>query len=181
MEQSDSRNSVKQSKSFAYQLDGKLKFKLLPKRKQQIIAKAAFCPRQYLFMSLPNVTNCNQCLTTIRDIKIPPEEIFFDCKFRNRAINCTESFREMLVGFKLCYTFNGLDLLRHQDGPRTDEWSIDGGYKSTAALDAYPHRAMRAGLKFGLSFLLRNDDDHFDPICSTLEGYIVIFPNESLN
>jgi Amiloride-sensitive sodium channel len=129
-----------------------------------------------VFGQLENTTNCNECLNTLRNIRIPPNEIFVECKFQNRVINCTESFKELVIYAELCYTFNGFGIYRkEQEEEQQEEWSIDEGFKPTATLDAYPRRALRAGPNFGLSILLKINKQDVDYTCSGSPGFLVMY------
>jgi Amiloride-sensitive sodium channel len=109
----------------------------------------------------------------MRKMMVPVEEIFIECKFGSRVINCTESFQEVIIGYKMCYTFNGLELIRQATTTKEHEWSVDGGYKSTTFLDTYPYRSLGAGAKFGLSLLLQSNEKYNDWDCSILDGFVV--------
>jgi Amiloride-sensitive sodium channel len=128
-----------------------------------------------------NYTNCNDCLKLIREIKIPVEELFVKCKFRNREINCKESFVEKIVESNICYTFNSLEVYRHQNSSSVNmeeidvDWSLDEGYKPTATADVYPYRALGAGQKYGFSFLFKTEQKHLDYGCWLLGGLLVCF------
>jgi acid-sensing ion channel, other len=143
-------------------------------RKQQLLALSMVCPQQLLFDKLANDTNCNNCLETLREIRIPPEDTFVECKFRNKVINCTESFKEVVTEKGLCYTFNGLGIYRWDNvSQKTPEWNIDDGYNPSANLDAYPRRVLGAGSKFGLSVLLRIKQNDIDDLCYGDPGFWV--------
>jgi acid-sensing ion channel, other len=127
-------------------------------RKLQLLALTKFCPRKLLQKRFSRYTNCNDCLEHLREIRIPPNEIFAECKFHNQLINCSASFKELVLDYALCYTFNGVEIFREDSEnthPPSHEWSIDGGYTPTAPLDVYPRRALRAGSLLGLSVMLK--------------------------
>jgi Amiloride-sensitive sodium channel len=117
--------------------------------------------------SWANITSCNNCLATLRDITIPPEEIFVECKFKNELINCIESFEEIILPMSVCYSFNGLDVYRQEDSNNDPkEWSTDKGYEPGATLDTYPRRGTAAGIRFGFSVLLKLNKKDYDESCS---------------
>jgi Amiloride-sensitive sodium channel len=133
------------------------------------------CPNRYYLDEISNFTNCNTCLKLLREIAIPLKDIFIKCKFRNREINCTESFIETLVENRFCYTFNELGVYRQlkANSKNVEEWTTDDGYKQTASIDAYPYRALAAGSKFGFSILLRSIRNQLDHFCSVAHGFSV--------
>jgi Amiloride-sensitive sodium channel len=116
---------------------------------------------------------CNECLDTFRKIRIPPEDMFVECKFQNHLINCTTAFREIVLGFDVCYTFNGLEYLRIDDKVEPQIWNVDDGYKPTAPFDTYPRRALATGKEFGFSILLRINRRDFDFSCTSESGFWV--------
>jgi Amiloride-sensitive sodium channel len=137
--------------------------------------KNQFCSRGTHIESIENYTNCNECLRVLDEIKIPSEDMFVECKFGDQVISCKDSFKELVFGYYLCYTFNGMKLFRggssHQDV--TEEWNIDEGLKSTTSFNGYPRRALRAGPNFGLSILLRNRYADYDLMCSGASATMV--------
>jgi Amiloride-sensitive sodium channel len=124
-----------------------------------------------------NQTTCKNCSNLIREIKIPLEEIFFKCKFMNREINCTEFLKETIYGRNLCYTFNEFGVYRRSNEQDEQEsykdWTIDDGYKPNASVNAFPYRALGAGLKFGFSILLRCAKREIDRFCTFNNGFFV--------
>jgi acid-sensing ion channel, other len=131
----------------------------------------------YSIDQFENQTTCNNCSNLIREIKIPPEEMFFKCKFMNRDINCTAFLKEVIYGRNLCYMFNENGVYRRskeQDEQESyKDWTIDEGYKPNASVNAFPYRALGAGLKFGLSILLRRSKTEIDSFCSVYNGFVV--------
>jgi Amiloride-sensitive sodium channel len=126
---------------------------------------------------LSKYSNCNECLNTLREIKIPPEETFLECKFGKQALNCTESFEEIVTRNGFCYTFNGLNnylksSLSNNENSKY-EWNIDEAFSSTASIETYPRRAQGSGPKFGLSILLRTKKKNNDLSCQMFGGYLV--------
>jgi Amiloride-sensitive sodium channel len=111
-------------------------------------------------------------LKTLRSIAIPIEDIFFECKFKDQIINCTDSFKQVALKNSLCYTFNGVDV----DGSTNEvvkEWTIDDGYAPTASMDTYPNRAMGAGSRFGFSILLGYKNVSSRNLCDSEPGFFV--------
>jgi Amiloride-sensitive sodium channel len=135
------------------------------------------CNRGYYIEEFKNQTTCNNCSHLIREIAIPLEEMFVECKFRNRRFNCTEFLKETIHGNSMCYTFNELGVYRQNNvQDKTGfykDWTIDEGYKPEASANAYPHRALGAGLKFGFSILLRSTKRAIDMFCVMPYGFIV--------
>jgi Amiloride-sensitive sodium channel len=146
-------------------------------RKKQLLAKSMMCSMGYFIDEFKNQTTCNNCSNLIREIKIPLEEMFFKCKFMNRKINCTEFLKEKLNSQSICYTFNEFEVYRQSNEQNGQEaykdWTIDEGYKPNASVNAYPHRALGAGLKFGFSILLRSAKREIDRFCSVYNGFAV--------
>jgi len=143
------------------------------------LSKNVFCPRGYIFEGVKNYTDCNECRDTVRQIRIPVEEIFIECKFRNQIISCASVLDEVVVNHGLCYTFNGFELYRRgsESGKRKavkfQNWNVDDGFKSSDSSDSYPRRASRAGQNFGLSILVRSDMSEMDFFCSGYPGFKV--------
>jgi acid-sensing ion channel, other len=127
-----------------------------------------FCTTSLYLENIENYTNCNECLRVLNEIKLPIEDMFVECKFGDQLISCKDSLEELVIGKKWCYVFNALKIYRYTRARReiTDDWNIDDGYKTTATLDAYPRRALKAGPKFGLTILLRNRYDYIDYFCN---------------
>jgi hypothetical protein len=77
----------------------------------------------------------------------------------------------------ICYTFNEYGVFRRSNEQNELEtykdWTIDEGYKPNASVNAYPHRALGAGLKFGFSILLRSAKRKMDRFCSVYNGFLV--------
>jgi Amiloride-sensitive sodium channel len=115
---------------------------------------------------LENATNCNDCLKTLREIRVPPEEMFVECRFQNQVIDCMDAFRETVIGFGVCHTFNGFKIYRPGTEKSHSLWNNDEGYKQGAPFDTYPHRALGTGRKFGLSVLLRINKNDIDVLCT---------------
>jgi Amiloride-sensitive sodium channel len=102
--------------------------------------------------------------------------MFTECKFQDHLINCTLSFKELVLDHALCYTFNGVDIFRENSkktDPSTPEWSIDEGYNPTAPLDVYPRRVLGAGALLGLSVLLKINKHDIDYACYANPGFWV--------
>jgi len=146
---------------------------LFLKRAMQIIALSAVCPPLTLSEDFKNYPDCNACKEILRDIRIPPEEMFVDCNYKNEVVNCRDVLKEMVVQNLLCYTFNGVEIYRHSIEPKTVEWSIDDGYKPTATLETYPHRILEAGIKFGFSIFLRLHQQDLEYACFGEPGFWV--------
>jgi Amiloride-sensitive sodium channel len=99
-------------------------------------------------------------------MQIPPEEIFVKCQFNNEMVNCTESFKEVILPISVCYSFNGLDVYRQavtNNEPKV--WSNDRGYEPGTSLDTYPHRGTVAGIRNGFSILLKYNKNDYDDKC----------------
>jgi hypothetical protein len=128
-------------------------------RKMQLNALSTFCPSKIITDNRKNYPNCNGCLEILREIRIPPEELFVNCKFQKNEINCTESLKETVLRDAMCFTFNGIDAFRQNNSKdnniRTREWTIDEGYKLNATLNSYPRRSLEAGKQFGFSITLQ--------------------------
>jgi acid-sensing ion channel, other len=137
-----------------------------------------FCP--YISIDDFNENDtCDELLDTLREIQIPPQEFFVECKYQNQVVKCASVFEELVNGFALCYRFNGLEYYRadveNHNELLTPNWNIDDGYKTTASLNTYPRRAFGAGKQFELSILLKMNWRDFGFTCSTEPGFWVYF------
>jgi Amiloride-sensitive sodium channel len=144
-------------------------------RKQQLLAAYVFHPLGLHFVDHKNYTHCNGCLQTLRKLKIPPEDIFFECKFKGQVTKCDSIFEEIhLENGGICYTFNGLGLYRKKNVSHVvKKWTINEGYAPTASLDAYPYRATGVGTKYGLSLVLRYKKSALELILEARFGFSV--------
>jgi acid-sensing ion channel, other len=139
----------------------------------KIMALNTFCGNLVLG-DKENANNCNECLKILRDIQIPFEDMFVECKFQNQVIDCKESFRETAISFALCHSFNGFQVYRWNiEANEHSDWNADDGYKSEASFDVYPRRAVGAGMKFGLSLLLRMKKTDLSYVCVGTPGFRV--------
>jgi acid-sensing ion channel, other len=152
-----------------------LSLHFLVTRNQYLLALNNFCRRKTVYGELENKTDCNDCLETIRRMKIPPEELFVACRFQNRVIDCKASFKEIILDAALCYTFNGAAIYRSSSEIHDQDWTIDGGYRSEATVDAYPRRALGAGKQFGLSVLLKTNKHDVSYVCHGISGFWIEF------
>jgi Amiloride-sensitive sodium channel len=145
-------------------------------RKKKLSALKMFCTDLALYGFNENDT-CNECLDTLREIRIPPEEMFVECKFQNKVVNCTTAFSEKVFDYSICYTFNGLENYRidmkNKDELLPQTWNIDDGYSPTAPVHTYPHRALGASKEFGLSVLLKTNKRDMDYACLHEPGFWV--------
>jgi Amiloride-sensitive sodium channel len=142
-----------------------------------MLAINTFCPKQVVYGDLRNSTNCNRCLQTLREIRIPPEEMFAECKFQDQPINCTSTFKELVIGYGLCYTFNGVEVYRTNSEVNDQEWISD----VTNPWNVYPRRALGAGKQFGLSFLLKMNEHDIDYMCHGSPGFWVPYQHRNLH
>jgi Amiloride-sensitive sodium channel len=118
--------------------------------------------------------DCNHCLETLRDVRIPPEDIFMQCKFETNNIGCMQAFKELLLSHIMCYNFNGFAPYRHNDvDNELKQWHVDQGYESSVTLESYPRRAKLPGIKFGLTVFLRLKKNDYDYTCSENRGFQV--------
>jgi Amiloride-sensitive sodium channel len=141
-----------------------------------LIALNSFCPTDIDFVDADNYSNCNGCLETLREIMIPMEEMFIECKYKGQVINCKDHLQQVGLKQGLCYTFNGIDAFRTNiESQEVKQWTIDEGYAQSAALDAYPYRATGTGARFGLSILLRYKKTLLASFCERESGFWVGF------
>jgi Amiloride-sensitive sodium channel len=144
-------------------------------RKRQLLALKAYYPLGFHFDDKENYTNCNKCLATLRQLKIPRDEIFFECIFKDQVIDCDSMFEDVhMENGVMCYTFNGLGMYRkNNESYEVKEWTIDEGYTPTASLDAYPYRATGVGPKFGFTILLGYKKTALEEFLDNRFGFLV--------
>lgn len=106
---------------------------------------------------LQNVTNKKQ------NYRI--KDVFYECIWRNRKMDCSLLFHEIETDDGLCYTFNMLDqrdlfsknadvIMRHPNhNHRSPNWTLQNGYNSSIFLE-YPYRALDSGFDAGLQLTL---------------------------
>lgn len=92
------------------------------------------------------------------------------CRFRNRIIDCTDLFKEVITDDGICYTFNMKNAseifsdieYRHGDTRERSDWNLNDGYKDEEEFEAYPHRALpNADYGFNIVMSLKTSDiDH---------------------
>lgn len=126
----------------------------------------------------------------IIDISIIDDN-FISCLLRNRDYKCQDIFSPILTEEGLCLTFNMLDLteLMNQDALTDDikifnnekftaiNWTLQDGY-TTKSTDAYPRRALGAGLYGGLQIVLQTKKSDKDFLCTKeLQGFQITFHN----
>jgi Amiloride-sensitive sodium channel len=139
-----------------------------------MLALSAVCIGSISIADYDNNTNCNECLKTLRKLRIPPEEMFVECKFKDQMLNCGSFLKEIWLKSGLCYTFNGAEVYRNNNLiNELDAWTIDEGYAPTAGLDVYPYRATGVGEKSGLTFLLRYRKAALEYLCDKRPGFWV--------
>jgi Amiloride-sensitive sodium channel len=105
---------------------------------------------------------------------IPMDEMFFECKYKDKVINCKDHLKEIGLSKGLCYIFNGVEMYRRmKQDHMVKDWTIDEGYAPIASMDAYPYRASGSGAKFGLSLLMGYKKKSLKPLCERKSGFWV--------
>ncbi|RZC39717.1 ASC domain containing protein [Asbolus verrucosus] len=119
----------------------------------------------------------------------PLEETVLFCKLSEKNGTCKESFTPIMTNHGLCFTFNMLDKnelftnVTFIDGdylvqqPTSEGWTFDGDYfKTTAALDTYPKRALAKGMHSGLMIDLQSIKEDIDYVCNTVipQGFKIL-------
>ncbi|EFA08874.1 pickpocket protein 28 isoform X2 [Tribolium castaneum] len=109
----------------------------------------------------------------------------FDCKFLGIPYNCSELFVPILTDDGICYVFNIVDrtqllsdiVVHFKNYHKTQvshDWNLEQGYAPTAGIDAYPRRALRAGIPYALEIKMAVHVDDLDYTCGTdVKGFKV--------
>ncbi|GLV34809.1 pickpocket 26 [Carabus blaptoides fortunei] len=136
-----------------------------------------------------NKTTDQSAIDFIHDVAPQFEEMLFKCKWTNKlGTNCTELFFPTLTEEGLCYTFNMLDSPELLSEEAQNEhylnhgekslWSLDGGYPKGTNMSVYPRRALGAGIKAGLTILMRAYEYDLDYICrGPVQGFKILLHN----
>lgn len=124
-----------------------------------------------------NQTYDDDCVSLLKEMAIPQDEIFVVCSWRTSYENCTTNFRLTLTDVGFCYTFNSIagdDLLRkdqlHNDfeyiaETRSSNWTLHEGYPPGTDIDTYPRRVLGAGIKAGIAALIKANESDLDYLC----------------
>jgi acid-sensing ion channel, other len=113
-------------------------------------------------------------METLRQLRIPPKDVFFECKFKDQIIKCDDHLEYVGLERGLCYTFNGFDVYRKKNQSHvTKQWTIDEGYTPTASLDTYPQRAIGVGAKTGFSILMGYKKTALETLCESPPSFWV--------
>ncbi|XP_038106259.1 pickpocket protein 28 [Culex quinquefasciatus] len=127
-------------------------------------------------------------VATLRNISFPLEDMFEKCSWRGVAIDCGEIFSEIVTDEGVCYNFNILtakDLLRVEnldptydsvDSSRNSSlWSNEEEYTRYSGSGVYPRRALGAGVKAGLSVVLKTRKSDVEHVCrGGMDGFKVL-------
>ncbi|XP_053686080.1 pickpocket protein 28-like [Sabethes cyaneus] len=141
-----------------------------------------------------NQTYDDDCVAILNNLSIPQMEMFVLCGWHTTYVDCTEEFTLTLTDVGYCYSFNLLssnDMLRKdqihsefeyslETRPSTN-WSLDDGYLSGTDINTYPRRSLGAGIKAGLTVLLKSNESDMDYLCgNSFQGFKVLLhmPNE---
>nr|XP_029720869.1 pickpocket protein 28-like [Aedes albopictus] len=140
-----------------------------------------------------NQTYDDDCVSLLKEMSIPQDEIFVVCSWRTSYENCSTDFRLTLTDVGFCYTFNSIagdDLLRtdqlHSDfeyiaETRSTNWTLHEGYPPGTDIDTYPRRVLGAGIKAGVAALIKANESDLDYLCgNSFQGFKVLLhmPNE---
>lgn len=146
-------------------------------RLEKLLAMLQVC--EFAFVEqFPNQTYDDNCVKLLKSMAIPQHEMFLACNWRAESFNCSSEFTLTLTDVGFCYTFNSLsgeDMLRkdqlHADFRYLEEtrssssWSLHDGYLPGTEIDTYPRRVLGAGIKAGVSALLKANDSDLDYLC----------------
>lgn len=133
-----------------------------------------------------NQTYDDDCVSLLKEMSIPQDEIFVVCSWRTSYENCSTDFRLTLTDVGFCYTFNSIagdDLLRtdqlHNDfeyiaETRSTNWTLHEGYPPGTDIDTYPRRVLGAGIKAGVAALIKANESDLDYLCG-VSRLVLIF------
>lgn len=127
-------------------------------------------------------------VATLRNISFPLEDMLEKCSWRGVAIDCGEIFSEIVTDEGVCYNFNILtakDLLRVENlDPTYDSvdssrdsslWSNEEEFTRYSGSGVYPRRALGAGVKAGLSVVLKTRKSDVEHVCrGGMDGFKVL-------
>ncbi|XP_055590909.1 pickpocket protein 28-like [Uranotaenia lowii] len=129
----------------------------------------------------------NKCAELIQELAIPVEDIFKQCIWRYKEIDCAKEFKPIITDVGLCYTFNslivsGLERIsnlslqgRAEGPPKNVEWTLDRGFKHPTKIDTYPRRVLGPGKKSGMIVVLRANINDMDFLCgNSIQGFKIL-------
>ncbi|KAH0814955.1 hypothetical protein GEV33_007836 [Tenebrio molitor] len=108
-----------------------------------------------------------------------------NCKYLGVRYNCSELFVPILTDDGICYTFNIVDrtqllsdiVIHYKNFHKTKvshDWDLEHGYHPSVGLEAYPRRALYAGIPYALEISLTEHEDDLDYTCgSSVKGWKV--------
>jgi acid-sensing ion channel, other len=126
-----------------------------------------------------NRTNCDHCAEYLRK-SLPLMDTFLKgCLHVRFDQLCSEMLQEVITEEGVCYTYNGLDIIRKDNVTDDDvDWTLEYGYKNTTdQFDVYP----RPGSEYPLVFALAVPKTFNDGLCKgPIQGFKVYLhlPNE---
>ncbi|KAK9506043.1 hypothetical protein O3M35_008052 [Rhynocoris fuscipes] len=124
-----------------------------------------------------------------QQVSPPFEDTVNLCRWKGVATqNCSHLFHTVFTDEGVCFTFNMLskvELFRgpgiayyDDNGKRTEGWTLENGYPAYSPLDTYPYRALSAGLKAGLRFVMKAKLGDHDYYCKgAVPGFKVLLHN----
>ncbi|XP_073985653.1 pickpocket 26 isoform X2 [Rhodnius prolixus] len=136
-----------------------------------------------------SLTTNESTIEFLFEVAPPFEDTVHICKWKGPATqNCSHLFTPIITDEGVCFSFNMLptvELFRGQgipyfedNGYRTEGWTLEGGYPPDAPLDTYPHRALTAGAKAGLIFVMKAMWKDADYYCKgPVQGFRVLLHN----
>ncbi|XP_039442696.1 pickpocket protein 28-like [Culex pipiens pallens] len=168
-------------------IEGTLKEQMDGERVGKLLAMLQVCDF-VLYEVFTNETFDDDCVKLLQQMKIPQNEVFLYCQWRDENVDCSEKFRPTLTEKGICYTFNSLsedDLLRkeglHSEYAYLDEtrpivnWTLDEGYSPDATRGVYPQRVLGSGISAGLNVMIKANLSDMDYLCSnTFQGFQVL-------
>lgn len=158
-----------------------------PEEQKQFSDISLLCDN-HLYHSGSNTTD-QDAIDFFHEVAPSFDEMLWRCKWMSvPGTTCKDLFSPTLTEEGLCYTFNMLDSpeLFNEEAQSSHylnhgykaEWSLDKGYNKDTNMFAYPRRALGAGLKTGLTVLLRANQSDLDYICrGPVQGFKILLHN----
>jgi acid-sensing ion channel, other len=122
-----------------------------------------------------NRTNCETCAKYLRDYLPPMDGVLTLCSHILYHQRCSTMFKVVVTEEGVCYTYNGLDVLRG-DNESDVEWTLEGGYSNNTE-----HNDVYAGSAYPLIVALEVRKEFNDGLCKgPILGFKVYLhlPNE---
>lgn len=138
----------------------------------------------------PNLTNSLSSLdpvSNLLDIAVPLEDFSLVCKWRNKLVDCSGNFKEIVTEEGVCFTFNSLHPLdivkktthsssyeKYTESQSNLHFHVEKSYLSDSVIKTYPHRALGTGIRTGLIIVLQQYNVDTDYLCKgPVQGFKV--------